>query len=142
MLGHPYGPNDERGVYRSTDGGESFQRVLFKDENTGAIDLAFDPANAETVYAVLWAARQGPWEYENGYSGPGSGLFRSTDGGTTWQPIGKGLPTPAEGLGRIGIAVAPSDSRRMYALAEAPAKVGGLFRSDDAGASFTRINTR
>jgi photosystem II stability/assembly factor-like uncharacterized protein len=140
VLGHPYGPNGERGVFRSTDGGESFQRVLFKDENTGAIDLAFDPANPQTVYAVLWAARQGPWEYDNAYSGPGSGLFRSIDGGTTWQPIGKGLPTPAEGLGRIGIAVAPSDSRRIYALAEAPAKVGGLFRSDDAGSSFTRVN--
>jgi photosystem II stability/assembly factor-like uncharacterized protein len=141
VLGHPYGPNDERGVYRSVDGGASFQRVLFKDENTGAIDLAFDPTNPQTVYAVLWAARQGPWEYENAYSGPGSGLFRSTDGGTTWQPIGKGLPAPADGLGRIGIGIAPSDPARIYALVEAPAKLGGLYRSDDAGASFTRVNS-
>ena len=139
VLGHPYGPNDERGVYRSTDGGESFQRVLFRDENTGAIDLAFAPGDSRTVYAVLWAARQGPWEYENAYRGPGSGLFRSTDGGTTWQPLGKGLPTPAEGLGRIGIGVAPGDGNRMYALVEAPGH-DGLYRSDDAGQSWRRIS--
>src|SRR5947208_16385477 len=87
VLGHPYGPNAERGVFRSTDGGQTFQKVLYKDDNTGAIDLAFDPTNAQTVYAVLWAARQGPWEYDNAYSGATSGLFKSTDGGTTWQPL-------------------------------------------------------
>jgi photosystem II stability/assembly factor-like uncharacterized protein len=140
VLGHPYGANAERGVFRSIDGGKSFQKVLYRDENTGAIDLAFDPSNAQTVYAVLWAARQGPWEYENGYDGPGSGLFRSTDGGTTWQPIGQGLPTPAEGLGRIGIGIAPTDPTRVYALVQAPPKSGGLYRSDDRGAHFSRVN--
>jgi photosystem II stability/assembly factor-like uncharacterized protein len=138
VLGHPYGPNPERGVFRSTDGGNTWQKVLYKDENTGAVDLAFDPANSRTIYAVLWAARQGPWE-NGAWSGPGSGLFKSTDGGDTWQQLTTGLPTPAQGLGRIGIAVAPSNARRMYALVEA--KPSALYRSDDAGSSWQRINT-
>ena len=102
VLGHPYGPNAERGVFRSTDGGQTFEKVLYKDEHTGAIDLAFDPRNPQTVYAVLWQARQGPWE-NGAFSGPNSGLFKSTDGGTTWNPLTSGLPTFAQGLGRIGI---------------------------------------
>src|SRR5215510_8727965 len=107
VLGHPYGPNAERGVFRSTDGGESWQKVLYKDEHTGAIDLAFDPRNSQTVYAVLWQARQGPWE-NGAFNGPNSGLYKSTDGGTTWSAIGAGLPTFAkDGLGRIGIGIAP-----------------------------------
>ncbi|HTS48462.1 MAG TPA: YCF48-related protein, partial [Bryobacteraceae bacterium] len=138
VLGHPYGPNAERGVFRSTDGGETWQKVLYKDENTGAVDLAFDPTNARTIYAVLWAARQGPWE-NGAWSGPGSGLFKSTDGGDTWQQLTTGLPTIAQGLGRIGIAIAPSNPRRMYALAEA--KPNALYRSDDAGTSWQRVNT-
>ncbi len=138
VLGHPYGPNAERGVFRSADGGETWTKVLFKDENTGAIDLAFDPTNSRTVYAVLWAARQGPWE-NGAWNGPGSGLFKSTDGGATWQQLTGGLPSPAEGLGRIGIAIAPSNPRRMYALVDA--KPSGLYRSDDAGTSWTRVNT-
>jgi len=138
-LGHPYGANEERGVFRSTDGGRSWQKVLYKDENTGAIDLAFDPKNAETVYAVLWAARQGPWEYGNAYTGPSSGLFKSTDGGTTWQPLTRGLPTLADGLSRIGIGVAPSDPRRIYAWVTA--HTSGLYRSDDAGESWRQMNT-
>ena len=138
VLGHPYGPNVERGVFRSTDGGETWQKVLYKDENTGAVDLAFDPTNPTNVYAVLWAARQGPWE--NGeWSGPASGLFKSTDGGSTWQQLTGGLPTPAEGLGRIGIGIAPSDANRMYALVEA--KPSALYRSDDAGTTWKRVNT-
>ena len=137
-LGHPYGPNDERGVFRSTDGGASFQRVLYKDENTGAIDVAFDPSNAQTVYAVLWAARQGPWEYNNAYTGPTSGLFKSTDGGATWQPLTRGLPAAADGLSRIGIGIAPTDPKRIYAWVTA--RTPGLYRSDDAGASWTLMN--
>ena len=138
VLGHPYGPNAERGVFRSTDGGDTWEKVLYKDENTGAIDLAFDPSNPRTIYAVLWAARQGPWE--NGeWSGPNSGLFQSSDGGTTWQQLTGGLPTPAQGLGRIGIAIAPSDPSRMYALVEA--KPSALYRSDDRGGTWQRINT-
>jgi len=138
-LGHPYGPNTERGVFRSTDGGHTFEKVLYKDENTGAIDLAFDPRNAQTVYASLWAARQGPWEYNNAYTGTTSGLFKSTDGGTTWQPLTNGLPAAADGLGRIGIAIAPSDSNRMYAWVTTP-HGSGLYRSADAGASWQRTN--
>ena len=138
-LGHPYGPNEERGVFRSTDGGVSFQKVLYKNENTGAIDLAFDPSNAQTVYAVLWAARQAPWEYNNAYTGPTSGLFKSTDGGATWQPLTQGLPTAADGLSRIGIGIAPTDPKRIYAWVTA--RTSGLYRSDDAGATWTLINT-
>ena len=139
-LGHPYGPNEERGVFRSTDGGASWQKVLYKDENTGAIDLAFDPSNAQTVYAVLWAARQGPWEYNNEYVGATSGLFKSTDGGSTWQPLTRGLPTAAQGLSRIGIGVAPANPQRLYAWVTASPESGGIYRSDDAGASWTRVN--
>src|SRR4029450_10608691 len=108
VLGHPYGPNAERGIFRSTDGGRTFEKVLYKDENTGGIDVAFDPQNSQTVYAVLWEARQAPWE-NGAFSGPGSGLFKSTDGGTTWRAIGQGLPTfDRDGLGRVGIGIAPS----------------------------------
>lgn len=139
VLGHPYGPNPERGVYRSTDGGQHFERVLYKDDNTGAVDLAFDPRNPRTVYAVLWQAQQGPWE-NGAFSGPNSGLFKSTDGGSTWNQLTGGLPTLAQGLGRIGIGIAPSDPNRIYALVEANRDAGGLWRSDDAGASWRRVN--
>jgi photosystem II stability/assembly factor-like uncharacterized protein len=137
-LGHPYGANAERGVFRSTDGGRSFEKVLYKDENTGAIDVAFDPASAQTIYAALWAARQGPWEYNNAYVGPTSGLFKSTDGGSTWQPLTRGLPTAADGLSRIGIGIAPSEPRRIYAWVTA--RTSALYRSDDAGATWTQMN--
>jgi photosystem II stability/assembly factor-like uncharacterized protein len=139
VLGHPYGPNAERGVFRSTDGGATFEKVLYKDEDTGAIALAFDPKNAKTIYAALWAARQGPWE-NGAWQGPGSGLFKSTDGGQTWQQLTKGLPTVEQGLGRIGFAIAPSDPKRMYANVDAP-ELGGIYRSDDAGESWTRVNS-
>ncbi|HEX9248722.1 MAG TPA: hypothetical protein VF856_04445, partial [Gemmatimonadaceae bacterium] len=138
VLGHPYGPNPERGVYRSTNGGESFERVLYKDANTGAIQVGFDPANPQIVYAALWAGRQGPWE-NSSWNGPLSGLFKSVDGGTTWRQIGKGFPTAAQGLGRIGFTIAPSDPRRMYATVDAPA-LGGIYRSDDAGQTWRRTN--
>ena len=140
VLGHPYGPSSERGVFRSVDGGQSFQKVLYKDELTGAIDLAFDPRNPQIVYAVLWQAQQGPWE-NGAFGGPNSGLFQSTDGGATWKPIGAGLPTFAKDtLGRIGIGIAPNDGNRIYALVEARGQAGGLYRSDDAGASFRKVN--
>jgi photosystem II stability/assembly factor-like uncharacterized protein len=141
--GHPYGPNAERGVFRSTDGGKSFQKVLYKDENIGAADLAFDPANPQTVYAVLWAARVAPWEVRSGGSiyMAGSGLFKSTDGGNTWRPLTKGLPTAADDLGRIGIAVAPSQPSRLYATIEAKRGVAGIYRSDDAGESWHQVNS-
>ena len=137
VLGHPYGPNAERGIFRSTDGGRTFEKVLYKDENTGGIDVAFDPQNPQTVYAVLWEARQAPWE-NGAFSGPGSGMFKSTDGGTTWRQIGRGLPTfDRDGLGRVGIGIAPSMPSRMFATVDA-ARNGGLYRSDDGGETFTK----
>ncbi|MFL6210767.1 MAG: VPS10 domain-containing protein [Pyrinomonadaceae bacterium] len=139
VLGHPYGANEERGVYRSTDGGQTWEKVLYKDENTGAIALAFDPHDAKTIYADMWAARQGPWE-NGSWQGPGSGLFKSTDGGTTWKQLTKGLPTFEQGLGRIGFGIAPSDPKRIYALVDAP-QLGGVYRSDDAGDSWERVST-
>src|SRR6266851_5748169 len=119
--GHPYGPNAERGVFRSTDGGQTFQRILYKDENTGAADLAFDPTNSQAIYAVLWAARVAPWEVRSGTSITiaGSGLYKSVDGGETWKPLTKGLLSATDDLGRMGIAVAPSRPSRIYASVEA-----------------------
>ncbi len=140
VLGHPYGPNQERGIYRSTDGGQTFQKILYKDEHTGGMDLAFDPANSQTIYAVLWAARQGPWE--NGvWQGPQSGLFKSTDGGNTWRQLTQGLPsTTTDGLGRIGISVNLGNPKVMYANVEANQRTSGVYRSDDAGESWHRVN--
>jgi photosystem II stability/assembly factor-like uncharacterized protein len=140
VLGHPYGPNRERGVYRSTDGGETWQQVLFTDENTGAADLAFDPASSQVVFAVLWAARQAPWEIGSSWTLPASnGLYKSADGGTTWRHVTTGLPTVADGLGRIGLAVAASAPGRMYAVVGAT-KQGGLYRSDDGGEQWRLVN--
>lgn len=138
-LGHPYGPNKERGVYRTLDGGKTWEQVLYKDENTGAVQVAIDPVNPNIVYANLWAGRLGPWE--NGiWNGPESGLFKSTDGGTTWVKLTNGLPTPQQGLGRIGFCIAPSNTSRLYATVDAGEK-GGIYRSDDAGQSWARIQT-
>ena len=135
-LGHVYGPHPDRGVYRSRDGGSTWQKVLFKGDGVGAIDLSFDPANPQTVFAALWAVRRPPWFIYAPANGPGSGLYKSTDGGTTWAPLTNGLP--AEGLGRMGIAIAPSNPRRVYVMADA--KAGGLFRSDDGGTTFTKTS--
>ncbi len=121
VAGHPYGANKERGVYRSVDGGSSFQQVLYKDENTGASEVAFDPSNSQVVYAALWSARQAPWEA--GFNGPGSGLFKSTDGGTSWKQLTEGLPTIAQGLGRIGFAIAPSDQQPHVCAGRSAARV-------------------
>jgi photosystem II stability/assembly factor-like uncharacterized protein len=140
VLGHPYGPNPERGVYRSTDGGETWQRVLAKDENTGAMDLAFDPANPQTVFAVLWAARQAPWEIGSSWTlSAANGLYKSADGGTTWRQLTAGLPGAADGLGRIGLATATSTPARMYAVVGAT-RGGGLYRSDDGGEHWQLAN--
>ena len=130
-LGHGYGPNPERGVFRSTDGGRTWKKVLGKDDDTGAIDLAFDPKDSKTILAALWQTRRPPWNVYPSSNGPGSGLYRTTDGGETWNEI-KGGGFPSERLGRIGVAFAPSDSTRVYAIVDA--KEGGLYASKDGGA--------
>jgi photosystem II stability/assembly factor-like uncharacterized protein len=141
VLGHPYGPNEERGIYRSTDGGRTFQRVLYRNEDTGGVDVALDPTNPQVVYAVLWSARQAPWEIGSSWTiSEHNGLYKSVDGGTTWRPLTTGLPGAAHGLGRIGIEVARSDPRRLYAVVGAR-QGGGIYRSDDAGESWRRVNS-
>jgi photosystem II stability/assembly factor-like uncharacterized protein len=134
-IGHAFGPNTERGVFRTTDGGASWTKVLYKDENTGAIDVTFDPHDSKIVWAALWTVRRQPWNFSSG--GPGSGLYRSSDGGVTWAHVtGNGLPAGI--LGRIDIQVSGADSNRVYAMIEA--KDGGLFRSDDAGVHWARVS--
>lgn len=140
VLGHPYGPNQERGIYRSLDGGASFQRVLYKDENVGAFDVVIDPHDPNTLYATLWAARQAPWEIGGSFELAGSGIFKSSDGGTTWRELRDGLP---ERFGRAEVAVAPSSSQVVYAYADVESKgdaAGALYRSSDAGLHFTKVN--
>ncbi len=135
-LGHPYGPNTERGVFRTQDGGKTWDKVLYKDENTGAVDVAFDPHNSNVVYAALWQVRRTSWGLDDG--GPGSGLYRSNDGGTTWKRLEQhGLPNGP--YGRVGIAVA-ANSDRVYALIEAKNPDGGLYRSDDGGDTWNMVN--
>jgi photosystem II stability/assembly factor-like uncharacterized protein len=138
-LGHPYGPNSQRGVFRSGDGGATWQKVLYKDENTGAIDLVFDPTNAQVIFAAMWASRRPPWTTGGSYGATGSGLYKSDDGGTTWRNLTKGLPSGRD-LGRIGLAVALSNGKRMYAMVQS-VKAGGVYRSDDAGESWQRVNS-
>jgi photosystem II stability/assembly factor-like uncharacterized protein len=133
-LGHPFGPNKERGIFRTTDGGKTWDKVLYKDENTGAIDVAFDPQNPNILFASLWEARRTPWSLSSG--GPGSDIYRSTDAGTTWKRLEEhGLPKGP--YGRIGLAVA--DSERVYAIVEAK-EGGGFYRSDDGGDSWDLVN--
>ena len=112
VLGHPYGPNAERGIFRSTDGGKTFEKVLFTNDATGGIDVEFAPNDPNTVYAALWQAQLGPWE-NSYFFGAGSALYKSVDGGTTWTPIMNGLPTGAQGLSRLQIAVSPSEPSRL-----------------------------
>jgi photosystem II stability/assembly factor-like uncharacterized protein len=137
VLGHPYGPNEERGVYRSTDGGATWQKSLYKDENTGASDIEMDPSNPEVLYACLWRARQGPWEDKNDYGGAGGGIFKSTDGGNTWNKLAGGLP---EDLVQAYVAIAPRNPRRLYSSL-ATTDATHIYRSDDAGEHWTQITT-
>ncbi len=162
VLGHVYDANPERGVYRSVDGGEHWKKVLFsaKDPNdVGAIELAIDPKNPKVIYGSLWATRRPPWSvYAPSYM-PGSGLYKSVDGGDTWKKLGGGLPDN-DHVGKIGIAVAPSNPKRLWAVvdeigtsvaapigpggastAEAPKQLGGVYLSDDAGATWRLVNT-
>jgi len=138
-LGHPYGANEMRGVYRTHDGGKSWEKVLYINHNTGAIQVEFDPSNPEIIYADLWEHREGPWENAS-FSGKNSGLYKSTDGGTTWKKLTQGLPTGEQGLGRIGVGISPSNPKRMYATVDAH-EHSGIYRSDDAGESWIRVST-
>jgi photosystem II stability/assembly factor-like uncharacterized protein len=134
-MGHAYGTNETRGVFRSADGGKTWQKLLFKDNKTGAIDLTFDPANPHILFAALYEAQRYPWTAVSG--GPGSGLYKSSDDGATWKRLeGHGLPTGV--LGRIGVSVSGADGNRVYAIIEA--EKGGIYRSDDAGDSWQLLN--
>jgi photosystem II stability/assembly factor-like uncharacterized protein len=134
-VGHAYGPNTERGVFRTTDGGKTWEKVLYKDEKTGAIDVVFDPHNPNVLFAALYEVQRTPWSLSSG--GAGSGLYKSVDAGSTWKRLeGKGLPSGI--LGRIAVSVSGADSNRVYALIEA--KDAGLYRSDDGGDTWSKIN--
>jgi photosystem II stability/assembly factor-like uncharacterized protein len=134
-VGHAYGPNAERGIFRTADGGKTWQKTLFVDENTGASDLSMDTHNRRILFAGMWQVRRTPWSLVSG--GAGSGIYRSTDGGLTWKRVtGEGLPTGV--MGRVGVVVSPADPYRVYALIEAEA--GGLYRSNDGGETWARIN--
>jgi photosystem II stability/assembly factor-like uncharacterized protein len=135
-LGHSYNPNPERGVFRSKDGGKTWERVLFRNERTGAVDLTMDPKNSDVLYAAFWEVSRTAWGMESG--GPGGGLFKSTDGGTTWTEITRNAGMP-EGLwGKVGVSVSGADSNRVYAIIEN--ENGGVYVSDDAGATWKKTN--
>jgi photosystem II stability/assembly factor-like uncharacterized protein len=143
VLGHPYGPNAERGIFRSTDGGQTWAKVLYKNQNVGGSDVKLDPSNPNVVYASLWEARQGPWEDDNSYGGNGGGLFKSTDGGETWHQLSKGLP---DKVVQIYVAIAPSQPSRLYATLATALESGyesdkglGIYRSDDSGESWYKV---
>ncbi len=135
-LGHMSGPNEERGVFRSKDGGKTWQKVLFKSNKAGAIDLAFDPGNSNVLYAAFWQVIRKPWTFESG--GPDSALYKSTDGGDTWTDITRNKGLPSGVIGRIGVTVSPVNGDRVWAIVEA--EEGGVFRSDDAGKTWSKIN--
>jgi photosystem II stability/assembly factor-like uncharacterized protein len=145
VLGHPYGPNAERGIYRSLDGGKTWQNVFYIDQNTGGDDVEIDSANPNVVYATLWKVRQGPWEFGNEYQGTDGGIFKSTDGGKTWRKLTKGLPSD---LVQAYVAIAPSEPSRLYATIATTHEGGygsgaglGIYRSDDAGENWYRATT-
>jgi photosystem II stability/assembly factor-like uncharacterized protein len=136
VLGHSFGPNPDRGVYKTTDGGRNWTRVLYKSPNTGAVDLSLDPNNPNTLYASLWQVQRSSWGMESG--GPEGGLYKSTDGGANWQELTRNPGLPKGLWGKVGVSVSPVDANRVYALIEADE--GGVYRSDDAGATWTRTN--
>ncbi|MGA8534058.1 MAG: hypothetical protein WB615_08120 [Candidatus Tumulicola sp.] len=136
-LGHQYGPNAERGVFKTIDGGKTWSKVLYKNPDTGAISLALDASNPNIVYAALWATRRPPWNVYPPSNGPDSGLFKSIDAGATWTRLSNGLPAK---VGRIGIAISPANPARVYALVDSDVQHGGVYRSDDAGATWTHTD--
>ncbi|HLB00334.1 MAG TPA: glycosyl hydrolase, partial [Bacteroidota bacterium] len=135
-FGHVFGSNRDRGVYRSTDGGKTWKKVLYKNEKTGAIDLVIDPANPRIVYAALWEAYRNPWSLSSG--GPGSGLWKSTDGGDTWTDLTMNDGMPKGPIGKIGVTASGARPGRVWASVEADE--GGLFMSDDGGKTWSRVN--
>ena len=139
-MGHAFGPNTTRGVYRTKDGGRTWERVLFLDDSTGAIDLAMDPSNPRVLYAAMWRMQRLPWGFVGG--GGRSGLWKSVDGGDTWTELSFNTGMPRSILGRIGVSVSGANPRRVYAVIECPPEdsTGGIFRSDDGGATWTRTN--
>jgi photosystem II stability/assembly factor-like uncharacterized protein len=140
-LGHPYGANTERGIFRTTNGGVSWEKVLYVDENTGGVQVEFDPTNANVVYGSLWEHREGPWENAT-FFGPNSGLYKSTDGGTTWRQLKGGLPGGAQGAGRICLGIGVSDPKRLYAAVMGQGRgAEGFYRSNDGGESWTLVST-
>jgi photosystem II stability/assembly factor-like uncharacterized protein len=134
-IGHPYGPNPERGVFRSSDGGQTWQKILFIDDKTGAVDLAFDPRDSHTVYAATWQVLRRPWDIAE--YGPGSGIYKSSDGGDHWVKLTEGLPK--SDMGKIGLAVSPVDPDRVWATIGSDTG-GGVYRSDDAGKTWRLLN--
>jgi photosystem II stability/assembly factor-like uncharacterized protein len=134
-MGHVWGSNAERGVFRSRDGGKTWQKVLFRDDKTGAEEIAFEPGNPNTLYASLWQFRRTPWTMDSG--GPGSGLFKSTDGGDSWTEISRNRGLPAGVFGKVTVTVSPVSPQRVWAMVEA--KDGGLFRSDDGGENWQKM---
>lgn len=136
IAGHPYGPNEERGIFRSVDGGRNFEKVLYKDENTGAADVIFDPSNSSIAYAALWEARQGPWE-NAAWNGTGGGIFKSIDGGKSWRQLNAGLP---QGIIQANLTVSASSPNRLFASVASPGQVN-LYRSDDAGETWSVATT-
>ena len=137
VLGNPFAPNEERGVYRSKDGGKNWERVLFINDKTGAMDLVMDPNNSRILYAGMWQVQRKPWTLIDG--GPDGGVYQSKDGGDTWKKLEGNLPTGV--LGKIGIAVSPVNSQRVWVLVETPDDAkGGFYRSDNGGKDFTRIS--
>jgi photosystem II stability/assembly factor-like uncharacterized protein len=137
-FGHHAAPNPERGVFRSKDGGKTWEKVLYRDPKTGAIELVIDPNDPQVIYAALWEAYRNAWEMSSG--GPGSGIFKSTDGGDHWTEISRNPGLPTAILGKIGLSVSGADSSRVYAQIEA--EDGGFFLSDDAGATWKKVNER
>lgn len=135
-LGHPYGPNEERGVFRSKDGGKTWKKVLYRNDRVGAVDLCLDPHDPNVLFAAMWDVYRTPWLLNDG--GPGSGLFKSTDGGDHWTEITRNPGLPLGTIGKIGVSVSGGDSKRVYAIVEADD--GGVFRSDDAGATWTKVS--